>query len=72
LTRSTRAVPAVEGPSASTTAWGPPAVISALTVWRLAAVLPIETISVPRSIPAVSAGAFSNDSATNTRRAPVS
>ena len=42
------------------------------TVRRFAALVPMARISVPRSMPAASAGAPSNASATNTRRAAAS
>ncbi len=72
VTRSTRVVPGSEGPSALVMPADPSAVRMASTVRRLASVVPIASISVPRSMPAASAGAPSKASATNRRRAAVS
>jgi hypothetical protein len=71
-TRSSRVRPTVEGPSAWVTPADPSAAMIASTVRRSEALVPMAMISVPRSMPALSAGAPSNASATNTRRAVLS
>ncbi len=71
MTRSTRVMPAWVGPSALVMPDEPPLAMISLTLRTLLASVPMPTISVPRSIPAASAGAPSNASAMNTRFAAL-
>jgi hypothetical protein len=70
--RSSRVVPALSGPIASATALAPPDENSDDTLRMLVMLVPISNISAPRSMPAASAGPFSNDSMTNRRVPPLS
>jgi hypothetical protein len=62
LTRSIRVVPAVDGPSALVTPAVPSLAMISLTNRIVLDDVPIATICAPRSMPAASAGAPSNDS----------
>jgi len=57
--RSTRVVPTVDGPSALVTPSSPSRDTMSLTVRIVPALVPIATISAPRSTPARSAGVSS-------------